>query len=315
MDLHALTIAHQRARYFLGEWIRLKQQPDFMALPHGSSIRELLAWGKGEAETLAYALDPARLQHLHADEYQREVRRALIPEESFQSARSNALSGVVFQRDEHTAHAMLALFQEQHAYLSRLPQWFDTSGQADRAATGDARTTDKVLALARQLDERGIESSSVDDLVLIMGRLGNFAWRAVRNGDLKPPMNEKAFQRVVRDELARDSRIGSELYEHLRSAGGSLDLVFRRVPIELKVEPHSLVELADCDRYLGQAASYAVGLGSPVAALCVLDLSPKWQAARDTSSLLELRVDEDSGVVIFVVVVQGNLPRPSDLSR
>ncbi|BEU63461.1 hypothetical protein MAFF301524_32610 [Ralstonia pseudosolanacearum] len=109
--------------------------------------------------------------------------------------------------------------------------------------------------------------------------------------------------------------IGSHLDEHAHGGGGITDLSLRGLPIELKAQDSLITNVDECEKYFAQTASYAVAKGKRTAILCVLDSSPKSTAPRTLDSLLNLRVHDDSGVAICVLVVQGNLAKPSALSR
>lgn len=83
------------------------------------------------------------------------------------------------------------------------------------------------------------------------------------------------------------------------------------------MEPNSTITLADCERYVGQAASYTGASGKRVGILCVLDCSKKTAGpspAEDGISILRVNAPGDE-MCIVTVLIQGNLPRPSDLSR
>ena len=75
-------------------------------------------------------------------------------------------------------------------------------------------------------------------------------------------------------------------------------------------------QIDDCQAYVEQAASYAVAKGKRVALLCVLDCSEKDSApwpADDGIAILKSAAPANVTVVTFVI--QGNITRPSQLSR
>lgn len=75
-------------------------------------------------------------------------------------------------------------------------------------------------------------------------------------------------------------------------------------------------KIEDCQAYVEQAASYAVAKGKRVAILCVLDCSAKdsapWPAAE---GLAVLKSAPPADVTVVTLVMQGNITRPSKLSR
>ena len=75
--------------------------------------------------------------------------------------------------------------------------------------------------------------------------------------------------------------------------------------------------MQDCERFVDQTLSYVVATGKRLGILCVLDCSPKQQApfpAEEGIGVL-LRQTNDQTVCIVAVLIQGNLARPSALSR
>jgi hypothetical protein len=69
---------------------------------------------------------------------------------------------------------------------------------------------------------------------------------------------EAEFQERLRLFLRSQPNIGSQLEEHPRSTGGITDLSYKGIRLELKSEPNKRLTLADCQQFVGQAASYAV---------------------------------------------------------
>jgi hypothetical protein len=127
---------------------------------------------------------------------------------------------------------------------------------------------------------------------------------------------EKEFQAQVRKDLRRSPRIGSDLEEHAAAAGGFTDLSLRGITIELKETGTRIKQMEDCRKYVEQAASYAVAKGKRVALLCILDTSAKnsapWSAAEGIDVLMSA---PPANVAVITLVIQGNITRPSKLSR
>ena len=123
------------------------------------------------------------------------------------------------------------------------------------------------------------------------------------------------FQRHVRAELRRHPPIGADLDEHAHAAGGITDLSLRGLPIELKAVDKLISSIDQCEPFFAQTASYAVAKSKRTAILCVLDSSSKKMAPVPPEALLEIRTHAQDAVSICVLVIQGNLARPSALSR
>jgi hypothetical protein len=138
----------------------------------------------------------------------------------------------------------------------------------------------------------------------------------VQDAEFEGVWLEDRFQDYVRRDLRRAPRIGSDLDEHPRAAGGITDLSLRGIVIELKAVKDRIGSIEDCKAYVEQTSSYAVAKGKRVAVLCVLDCSAKdsapWPAAE---GLGVLRSTAPADVAVVTVVMQGNITRPSKLSR
>lgn len=147
--------------------------------------------------------------------------------------------------------------------------------------------------------------------------LAAYMGRVLQDNEIAEVLTEKQFQALVRAELRRRPDIGSALSEHPRAAGGITDLSLQGVPLELKVEGEKRLVLEDCKAFVGQATSYVHGNGKRVGVLCVLDCSPKVQAAAAAEACIGIQQDEASGAStpIITILLQANLAKPSSLSR
>lgn len=180
----------------------------------------------------------------------------------------------------------------------------------------------------REVDRRLIEmrdqlraqpAMNPEDLgatLVVLTALASLAARALQDSIFRGTWAEAKFQTWVRDELRRQPHIASELEEHPHAAGGITDLSFHGIRIELKAEA-SPVSMRDCERFADQTISYVVATGKRVGILCVLDSSPKQTPPFPAEEGIDvlLRRPNEQTVCIVTVLMQGNLARPSDLSR
>jgi hypothetical protein len=184
--------------------------------------------------------------------------------------------------------------------------------------TGYAGVDQKIVEIRNQIRKLGlIPSNDIRNAVTALQTLGNLSGRALQDALYQRCNDEPAFQREIRADLRRDPRIGSELEEHARAGAGITDLSFRGIRIELKYEKHDVLLPADCDKFVEQTLSYVVGTGKRIGLLVVLDNSEKTEApfpAEDGMRVVIKKTDQGS-VCVIVVLMQGNLARPSDLSR
>lgn len=183
--------------------------------------------------------------------------------------------------------------------------------------TGYSAVDEKIMAIRDVLRREGrANSQELSDVLELLAVLGNVAGRAVQDAEFDGVWLEDRFQEHIRKELRRAPRIGSDLEEHPKAAGGITDLSLRGIVIELKSVNNRIRGVEDCQAYVEQAASYAAAKGKRVALLCVLDCSAKdsapWQAAEGLAILKSVL---PADVTVVTIVVQGNITRPSKLSR
>jgi hypothetical protein len=117
-----------------------------------------------------------------------------------------------------------------------------------------------IIRIRDQLRQRPlVTGDDVNHVLVILAALSNLAGRAVQDHLFPEPVDEATFQASIRDELRRRPEIGSRLEEHPRAAGGTTDLSFERIRIELKSENDGPFRLLDCQRFVGQTSSYTAG--------------------------------------------------------
>ncbi len=83
------------------------------------------------------------------------------------------------------------------------------------------------------------------------------------------------------------------------------------------MEGEKRLTLEDCNQFVSQTTSYAHGNGKRIGVLCVLDCSPKTQAAAPAEACLGILQDETSGAntPIITIMIQANFTKPSSLSH
>ena len=182
--------------------------------------------------------------------------------------------------------------------------------------SGYASADKKILQLRDAARAAGnVASGDFDNALRIFVALVNLAGRALQDADLDGVTPEDKFQDYVRADLRRNRRIGADLDEHAEGGGGITDLSYKGVPIELKSESSKPVTAESCNAFVEQTAAYAIAKGKRIGLLCVLDCSPKRSAPEPLESGMHVIVrNTTSGPVqVLLVIVQGNLTRPSRL--
>lgn len=183
--------------------------------------------------------------------------------------------------------------------------------------TGYPLVDEKILNIRDFLRRSGlVNTNELRDVLEVLTVLGGVAGRAIQDAEFDGVWSEAHFQDAIRKELRRNPQIGSDLDEHPKASGGITDLSYRGIVIELKSLPKGVKTLEDCQAYVEQTASYAVAKEKRVAVLCVLDCSTKtgapWPAAE---SITILESQSPAKVSVITIVVQGNITRPSKLSK
>jgi hypothetical protein len=147
--------------------------------------------------------------------------------------------------------------------------------------------------------------------------LANLAGQAISDNMFDAVISEGEFQKRVRSFLRSHPNIGSALEEHPRAAGGITDLSLHGIRLELKSEKEKHLAFADCEQFVEQTASYAVGSGKKLAVLCVLDCSAKTKTAFPIEDGIGFFVHRRTETLIHVltILIQGNLAKPSEFSR
>jgi hypothetical protein len=186
----------------------------------------------------------------------------------------------------------------------------------DRPITGYHGVDRRILEIRDALRQRPlVTADDAANTLTILAALGNLAGQAVQDNLFPRPLDEPTFQKFLRGYLRQRPEIGPRLEEHPRAAGGETDLSFERIRLELKSENDRPLRLADCQQFVGQTSSYAAGSDKRVGVLCVLDGSRKIEQPFPADEGIGILKTEDDAVAVVTLLIQGNLARPSDLSR
>lgn len=166
----------------------------------------------------------------------------------------------------------------------------------------------------------GIPDREMDDFILAFSALGRLAGESLQDNLFPGIRSESDFQSEIRTRLRMHPRIGSQLEEHPRAAGGITDLSFCSIRIELKVECGQVVTEEVARRFIGQTAQYVAGSDRRLGILCILDCTPKQAAPGSAGNdifLVAVPPPQGRGLPLLVgtIIVRGNLSLPSQLSR
>jgi hypothetical protein len=162
--------------------------------------------------------------------------------------------------------------------------------------------------------------SDINNFLTLLISLGRIAGQSIQDNLFSSKSSENEFQTEAKKLLRADPRIGSELEEHPHAAGGITDLSFRSIRLELKYEDEHFVTQKDAEKFVPQTAQYVAGSDRRLGVLTILDCSPKSEAPGSVANDIFVKiVQPPSGaglpICVAVVIVRGNLAKPSDLSK
>ncbi|MBG0810426.1 hypothetical protein IY145_13705 [Methylosinus sp. H3A] len=194
----------------------------------------------------------------------------------------------------------------------------DSSEFEDRCETGYPSLDAKLIEVRNRLrDEPRISEREIGTALHLFKPLANLVGQAVHANLFPSPLNEAAFESHVAQHLRRHPEIGVELEVQAQAGGGRTDLSFRQMRIELKVKNDAPLSTKELEKYSLQASAYAVGSDKTIAILCVLDGSEK--KAPPTPMVEAIKVipvqPNDRPIYVIAFIIQGNLAKPSTLSR
>lgn len=187
--------------------------------------------------------------------------------------------------------------------------------------SGHAVVDKRMLELRDEVRRFGVASDTeLNNFFVLLSVLGGIASQALLDHLFPGKYSEAEFQAEMKKLLRLNPRVGAELEVHPQAAGGITDLSFRRIRIELKAENDEFVTEQTAMQYIQQAAQYVAGSDRRFGVLAVFDGSPKGVAPGLVANDIFVKLVPAPGgqgvpIRIGVVIVRGNLSKPSDLSK
>ena len=176
----------------------------------------------------------------------------------------------------------------------------------------------RIVELLAELNAK-IPSLPPDDrlnLLHLLDATSRFAALAVERKDLCD-INEKRFQKELKNSLIMDHRIGGRIQEGLELGGGETDLVLERIVNELKVS-RAKVTFESAQRHVNQSTQYASAIDCPISVLTILDQSPKSEppGIQSNSMAWSYPSTHNSGLIhtpsmVAVIIIPVDFPVPS----
>jgi hypothetical protein len=134
--------------------------------------------------------------------------------------------------------------------------------------------------------------------------------------------SEAEFQGELLKRLAMVDELGGRVSKHAWQGGGPTDLIHDGVVAELKVEKAAPATLEGAIAYLAQTTQYASGGQRQLSIMVILDMTPKETPPGVLANTVGWLIPRLHGLDdpaypsrVGVVIVNGNLPLPSEWSR
>lgn len=194
----------------------------------------------------------------------------------------------------------------------------DSSDASDHLVTGYPSLDQKLIELRDALRAEPRVPERETGIALRLAKpLANLVGQAVQDNIFPQSIDEAMLEKRVIEHLRRHPEIGVELEVQAHSGGGRTDLSLQQIRVELKVKNDSPLTQEDLNRFALQAAAYAVSSDKTIAILCVLDGSAKNGPPIPMAEAVRVIPVQPADRPIYVItfILQGNLARPSDLSR
>ncbi len=161
----------------------------------------------------------------------------------------------------------------------------------------------------------------LDDFIELLGAVTNHMGRNLQRPLYKQGalINEAEFQTRMLEDLR--IQLGEEVQEATRQGGGPLDIRYRSVTLELKVEDTTKDRQRIVKKYVSQPTQYSSASGSQLGIVCVLDQTYKNEPPASPQNNLIVTTPpvhgfEDSAspypTKMIFVIIDGNLRSPSD---
>lgn len=194
----------------------------------------------------------------------------------------------------------------------------DSSDASHHLVTGYPSLDEKLIELRDALRaEPRVPERETSIAMRLAKPLANLVGQAVQDHIFPKPIDEATLEKRVIEHLRRHPEIGVELEVQAHSGGGRTDLSLQQVRVELKVKNDSPLTREDLNRFARQAAAYAASSDKTIAILCILDGASKNGPPIPMAEAVQVIPVQPADRPIYVIAFtfQGNLARPSDLSR
>jgi hypothetical protein len=171
-----------------------------------------------------------------------------------------------------------------------------------------------------KLNLPNINKDEMEHFIILLSGILNYSGYCALQGIYKnvSTLTEDDFRDRIISHLLANPMIGEELIKEGNIAGGRVEIRYKNIIAELKVEKSITDRSKMVDRYKRQPSVYASAASADLAILCILDLTVKTLPSAPAANNVFLIPAEFHGFdntvttsKIAVVVIDGNLKNPS----
>lgn len=183
---------------------------------------------------------------------------------------------------------------------------------------------DTVIKIEKQLPE--LNKVEKENFIKLLSGIVNYQGFCLQQGIYKEKrkVSEDEFRDNLIQHLIGNSYLGEEISKEAHVAGGRIEISFRGIIAELKVEYNISDREKLYEKYGKQPVAYASGNTKQLSILCILDLTEKVlppAAPQNNISLLTPKVHGfeneqlDYPSKLVMIIIDGNTKKPSDYSK
>jgi len=193
--------------------------------------------------------------------------------------------------------------------------------------TGYNKLNEKLFHLHHSLNTElpELDTKEVNDFFILLSNILNYQGYCNQYGIYKK--TDKLLEDEFRDQLIQHlvAKLGEEIHKEPHLAGGRVEILYRGISVELKVEKKISDRKKLKNKYGQQPLTYASATLKNLSILCILDLTKKDQLPQNLASenifLIEPKFhgfnqkDYKTSSRLIMIVIDGNTINPSDYSK
>jgi hypothetical protein len=164
------------------------------------------------------------------------------------------------------------------------------------------------------------DREELSNFLILLSAILNYQGYCYQHGIYKgrADVTEAEFRDTLIGHLSARENLSESVTKEGALAGGRVEINFRGIVAELKVEKIVADRVKLMETHEKQPTAYAAATGARLSILCILDLTPKKNAPAPASLNVFLREPPlhgfppgDSPSRVAVIFIDGNLPNPS----